>query len=164
MTSVTRFLKQIGPSNQFVPVSNLTTLSLFAWEFVPTQGQVGYVGDHASGYFIQASDALQAAIKNIQSLAQNPLAVLPVLRDMGKTNFAQVQIGGVLQPTAAAFRQVQLLLPQPISYPPGFIGGVNGNTFGMVGGSPDLYTPYMSFWIPITLTGGVFGSPIAGVF
>jgi hypothetical protein len=157
MSSVFSVVKQISPDDQYIGVPNLSQLASQACEFVPASSNLNY----PPGYVMAASAALRAAI---QTVTVGYSQQVPVLRDMGKTIFAPT-VTSSLVPTGnfASFRQVQLLLPQPIKYPQGFIGGVGGNAFGVVGGNPDLYTAYLTFYIP-TVVGGVFSEPVNGTF
>jgi hypothetical protein len=77
------------------------------------------------------------------------------------------QTGGYIAPTTNSataswgyFRQVQLLAPGLITQGPGFMGGLSGNTFGVLGaaGTPDVYTNYLVFYIPVSVA-GVSGAP-----
>jgi uncharacterized repeat protein (TIGR02543 family) len=157
MSSILRYPKQIGPSDQYIAISNLQTLAAKACEFISTNP--AYVGN-SKGFIIPATPQLFGAIENFNSDS----ALVPVLRDMGKQVFAPMATslsnGFAGQVTGSGyFEEVQLLLPKPIVYPPGFIGGPSGNAFGVVGSSPDLYTPYLTFYLPKTL-GGTLGIPI----
>jgi hypothetical protein len=54
------------------------------------------------------------------------------------------------------FRQVQLLKPTALTYSQGSIGGVSGNTFGVLGAAapnPDAYTNYLTFYISVAVAG-----------
>jgi uncharacterized repeat protein (TIGR02543 family) len=158
MSSILRYPKQIGPSNQYIAIPNLQTLAAKACEFISSNP--AYVGN-SKGFIIPATPQLFGAIENFNS---DP-ALVPVLRDMGKQVFAPMATslsnGFAGQVTGSGyFEEVQLLLPKPIVYPQGFIGGPNGNAFGIVGSSPDSYTPYLTFYLPKTL-GGILGIPVA---
>jgi hypothetical protein len=160
MSSVTRFLRQIPTGMQYYAAPALATLAGAACEFVPTAAN--YVGNYPPGYVAPASAALQAAIQTIT--VGLPAGSLPIIRDMGKTVFAETassvanaQVGTGLG-VKGSFRQVQLLLPQPITNTQGFIGGVNGNVGGVYGGSPDAYSPYLTFYLPETVC-GILASP-----
>jgi hypothetical protein len=160
MSSVTRFLKQVSPSEQFIAApAALATLAGQACEFIPSSANV--VGNYPPGYIIAAEASTQAAI---QAITSGRAQTLCVLRDMGKVVFAPLASSlanaqaGVSSGTSGYFRQVQLLLPQPISNSQGFIGGANGHLFGNQGGAAAVYDPYMTFYLPVVV-GGVLASP-----
>lgn len=158
MSSVTRFLRQI-PTGQsvylqgtVVNVNDLAAIANAAVEFIPTSGN--YVGNYPPGVVVAASAALKAAIQTADAgLAQST----PVIRDLGKTIFAPVYNGtpaatGTASGNSGFFRQVQLLIPQAIGSQ-GFIGGAQGSVFGVVGGSPDAYSSYLTFYLPTAVAG-----------
>uniref|UniRef100_A0A6C0KVK8 Uncharacterized protein n=1 Tax=viral metagenome TaxID=1070528 RepID=A0A6C0KVK8_9ZZZZ len=159
MSSVTRFLKQVSPSEQYIAAPALATLAGQACEFVPSSANV--VGNYPPGYIIAAEASTQAAI---QAITAGRSQTLCVLRDMGKVVYAPLASSlanaqaGVSSGTSGYFRQVQLLLPQPIVSSQGFIGGVNGNLFGNQGGAAAVYDAYMTFYLPVVI-GGVLASP-----
>jgi hypothetical protein len=158
MSSVTRFIRQIPVSTTYYNASGvLASPSTLVFEFVPSSSN--YVGnypngfpDQTGGYMQTASVALQAAIAQAVATVSGGANGL-VLRDMGKTIFAPTTNSATA--SWGYFRQVQLLNPQLITQGPGFIGGVTGNTFGVLGaaGTPDLYTNYMTFYIPVSVAG-----------
>lgn len=151
MSSVTRFIRQIPVSTTYYHAAGvLASPSTLAFEFVPTAAN--YVGNYPPGYVQTASVALQTAIA--QAVNANPQGVNGfVLRDMGKTIFA----GNAVVPTSSGYyRQVQLLSrASAVSATQGFIGGLAGNTFGVLGdnNTPDVYTDFMTFYIPVTVAG-----------
>ena len=172
MSSVTRFLRQI-PTGLAVfnqggtAASDLTAIANAACEFIPTGSN--YVGNYPPGYVIKATAAVQAAILLANS---GYTQTFPIVRDMGKTIFAQISNSTTATPAAAAagatvnygyFRQIQVLVPQPINSNQGFIGGPNGNVFGVVGGSPDSYSQYLTVYVP-TSVAGVFATQTANGF
>jgi hypothetical protein len=151
MSSVTRFLRQIPTG---IGQLNDATLGS-AVDFVPTSGN--YVGNYPPGFMVLAT---QTGLSNIlTAYAQNGIA-----RDMGKTIFAPYATGGLISNGNAGnfasygyFRQYQLIVPTPISVTQGFLGGVGGNNFGVVGPAaatvPGTST-YVTFYLP-TLVAGV---------
>jgi hypothetical protein len=165
MSSVTRFIRQIPQSTTYYNASVVAASpATLAFEFVPSSSN--YVGNYPAGFnnptggYVApcgAGSALETAI-----LAAGSTAEL-VLRDMGKTIFAPVTAAVGTPATATSnwgyFRQVQLLKPSLITQGPGFMGGVNGNTFGVLGAAqtPDPYTNYLTFYIPVSI-GGVTGA------
>jgi hypothetical protein len=185
MSSVTRFLRQIPVSTTYYSAQPLgTTLdeNTTNWPFYQFQpSSSNYVGNYPTGYnnptggiVTQITNAntpeMVLALQEAYDAASTGNYAL-ILRDMGKTIFAPQSL------TANAnwgyFRQVQLLGvgPQAITQGPGFMGGINGNTFGVLGAAntPDVNTDYMTFYIPVTIGGvGVLGGqgsifvPIAG--
>ena len=161
MSSVQRFLKQHAPSQQFFSAPATGVLNAAAvYEFVPTSTNV--VGNYPPGYVQLITGAVATAIAAQNNGVNAPNGV--VLRDMGKTIFAPIDSAtGVM----GHFRQVQLLAPKAVSASQGFIGGVAGNTFGVLGvpagsgATTDAYTSYLTFYIPVTV-GGVMSGPASG--
>ena len=153
MSSVTRFIRQVQVSttyyNAAVVVASPSTL---VFEFVPSASN--YVGNYpvaggvTGGYVQAASLALQTAINAAVNVSG---AGNLVLRDLGKTIFAATSAGT----NFAYYRQVQLLAPSQITSTQGFIGGISGSTFGVLGGAniPDNYTDFLTFYIPVTVAG-----------
>jgi hypothetical protein len=152
MSSVTRFIKQIQPSEQYLNTSSLLNLSASACEFVPAAGNVP--GNYSPGFMVVAPAALIAAIANAAAVANVAVGGV-VLRDMGKTVYAQITNS---TGNFGYFRQVQLLAPQPLTLTQGSIGGVAGNSFGVLFGSPDAYSPYLTFYLP-TVVKAILASP-----
>jgi hypothetical protein len=154
MSSVTRFLKQVNPAASLLSIGNLvSSSSTVVYEFVPSSGNV--VGNYPPGYVITASAALQAVLATV---AATPASQC-VVRDMGKTILAPI---GSLTGALGRFRQVQVLLPSTVSATQGFIGGIGGNTFGVLGAAshPDAYSNYMTLYIA-TPVAGVLGGPLS---
>jgi hypothetical protein len=162
MSSVTRFIRQIPLATTYYNAQEIVASpSTTVFEFAPSSSN--YVGNYPSpypnqtgGYMIAASAALQAAIA--QAAAANSAGAGLVLRDMGKTIFAPTTNSATA--SWGYFRQVQLLAPGLITQGPGFMGGLSGNTFGVLGaaGTPDVYTNYLVFYIPVSVA-GVSGAP-----
>lgn len=141
MSSVTRFLTQVNSSATIFGAGNTTlTPATAAYEFVPASGNV--VGNYPPGY-VQLLPASVSALLNANALGA-------VLRDMGKTIYAGI---GATPTAYGRFRQVQLLVPFVGNN--NFIGGTNGSTSGVIGGPAigDVYTNYMTFYIPIVSNG-----------
>jgi hypothetical protein len=155
MSSVTRFIRQIPVATTYYDAAIIVAnASTHAFEFVPTSGN--YVGNYPPG-FVQNSASLDAAIVDASNNNNNEV----LLRDMGKTIYAEAFDSNATSLNKGYFRQVQLIAPKPISASQGFLGGPNGSTFGVIGGplNPNNYTNYLTFYIPVTI-GGV-GLPIA---
>ncbi len=155
MSSVQRFLKQVAPSNAFVGAGALATLRDTAHMLVPTSANVVANYPSSGGALVEASDDLKNAI--MQVLANTPSPVYAVvLRDMGKTVFgptassAANAANGVYQSTYGYFRQVQLLTPLATNATQ--VGGSTGSAFGVLGSSP-LYSPYLTFYLPVPVAG-----------
>ena len=145
MSSVTRFIRQVPVSTTYYnAVTILGATSTMVFEFVPSAANI--VGNYPPGYVQAASAALQAAIA--QAVNAHTAANL-VLRDMGKTIYAQYGTGIASDPSAY-FRQVQLLQPSGITAAQGFAG-----SFGVLGGEniPDAYTDFLTFYIPVAVAG-----------
>lgn len=145
MSSVTRFLTQVNTSATIFSAGNaLASPATAAYEFVPASGNT--VGNYPPGY-----------VQLLPLSVSVPLAALSgaVLRDMGKTIYANVYAAGV--PTAAygRFRQVQVLVPSVGNN--NFIGGTTGSTSGVIGGPGigDAYTNYTTIYLPIVQNGMV---------
>jgi len=127
MSSVTRFLKQHAPAIQYLSVP--ASVANVAYEFVPTGTNV--VGNYPPGYvqLVPSGGAVALALAAQGSAGNAPNGL--VLRDMGKTIYAPLGNNGT---TYGRYRQVQLLAPQVINMAGnGFVGGVAGNTFGVLG-------------------------------
>jgi hypothetical protein len=168
MTSVTRFIRQVPVSTTYysVPTGFLASPSAGVYEFQPVSSNV--VGNYPPGYMTAATTVLSAALA-----AAGSTSTL-VLRDMGKTVYTGVSSdSGVTFPSGFGwFRQVQLLKPAAITSAQGFIGGTNGNTFGVLGGNnlPDTNSDFFTFYIAVPLGGTLGGTlgltaapaPIAG--
>ena len=163
MSSVTRFLRQIPVGQSVYGGNNYAQIAAAALEFVPSGSN--YVGNYPPGVVIR-STALTAAVgAAIAGYNGN----IPVIRDLGKTIFCPTNnatsAAGVATGTTSTnngyFRQVQLLQPQVINSSQGFIGGTNGSVFGVVGGTPDTYTPYLTFYVPTTVAGVLLASTSA---
>lgn len=161
MSSVTRFLRQIPTGLELYGNNSLAQIAASALEFIPGSGN--YVGNYPPGFIIPAQAATVAAITNAAAgLTQQ----LPIVRDMGKTIFAQVATSlanaqaGTGNGTFGYFRQIQVLLPQPITLSQGFLGGLSGSVFGVVGGSPTTTAQYLTIYVP-TSAAGVYN--LAGV-
>ena len=141
MSSVTRFIRQVQ-TPYFSATTVQGTPASYAYEFQASAANV--VGNYPPGFMTTASAALQAAI--------TAAGANSVLRDMGKTVQAPV---GSLTGNTGFFRQVQLLAPTEVTAAQGYTGGLAGNNFGVLGAAntPDSYTDYLVFYIPITVGG-----------
>ena len=142
MSSVTRFIRQVPVSTTYYnAVTILGATSTMVFELVPSAANI--VGNYPPGYVQAASAALQAALA--QAVNAHTAANL-VLRDMGKTIYAQYGTGIAADPSAY-FRQVQLLQPSGITSA--------AQTFGVLGGQsiPDAYTDFLTFYIPVAVAG-----------
>lgn len=139
MSSVTRFIRQVPVSASYYnAVTILGATSTMVFELVPSASNI--VANYPPGYVQVASAALQAAIALEVTL--NGIGNL-VLRDMGKTIYAQYGTGAASDPSAY-FRQVQLIRPSS-----------GDQTFGVLGAqnSPDAYTDFLTFYIPVAVAG-----------
>lgn len=157
MSSVTRFIRQIpAEASRYSAATVATNPSTMVYELVPDAANVtgNYVGN---GYVQLASTALVLAIQQAVNAAGG--AGNLVLRDMGKTILAPV---AGLSGNKGYFRHVQLIAPAALNNAQGFNGGSNGSAFGVLGAAntPDAYTDYLSFYIPVSI-GGVNYGPIA---
>lgn len=153
MSSVTRFLRQIPTGLTYVNPDSLTSSAL---DFVPTAGN--YVGNYPPGYMVSAAaTGLQTALSNAKQVAGGQFLV----RDMGKTIFAPFNSA---TGDMGYFREYQLLVVSPIGATQGFLGGVGGNNFGVVGPAnataPGTST-YCTFYLPVAV-GGV-GTPASAL-
>jgi hypothetical protein len=138
MSSVTRFIRQVPVSTTYYnAVTILGATSTMVFELVPSASNI--VANYPPGYVQAASAALQASLS--EAVAAHTAANL-VLRDMGKTIFAPV---GSLSGDSAYFRQVQLIRPSSGA----------AQTFGVLGAqnSPDAYTDFLTFYIPVAVAG-----------
>lgn len=140
MSSVTRFIRQVPVSASYYnAVTILGATSTMVFELVPSASNI--VANYPPGHVQVASAALQAAIALEVTLHG---AGNLVLRDMGKTIYAQYGTGIASDPSAY-FRQVQLLHPSSDA----------AQTFGVLGAqnSPDAYTDFLTFYIPVAVAG-----------
>lgn len=150
MSSVTRFIRQIPLSTTYYNAATVVaTPGTYVYEFVPTAAN--YVGNYPPGYMQTSTASLTAAIGQAVAAATASSTGL-VLRDMGKTIFAATSSAAT---SFGYFRQVQLLNPEAISSTQGFIGGLAGSTFGVLGANntPNAYTDFMTFYIPVAVAG-----------
>lgn len=156
MSSVTRFIRQIpAEASRYSAATVAANPSTMVYEFVPDASNT--TGNYPPGYVQLASAPLILAVQQAVNAAGAASSL--VLRDMGKTILAPV---GSASGNKGYFRQVQLIAPAALSASQGFNGGSNGSTFGVLGASntPDAYTDYLSFFIPVGLNGINYG-PIA---
>lgn len=153
MSSVTRFIRQISPeASRYSAATVAANPATMVYELVPSASNV--VGNYPPGFVQLASAPLILAIQ--QAVAAAGSASNLVLRDLGKTILASV---GSASGNQGFFRQVQLIAPAALSASQGFNGGLNGSSFGVLGAAnvPDVYTDYMSFYIPVSVAGVNFG-------
>lgn len=156
MSSVTRFIRQIpAHASHLNAASVAASPATMVYEFVPSASNI--VGNYMPGFVQLASAPLILAVQEAVNAAG--AAGNLVLRDMGKTILAPV---GSASGNQGYFRQVQLLRPAALSASQGFNGGSSGSSFGVLGAAntPDAYTDYLSFFIPVGLNGINYG-PIA---
>lgn len=143
MSSVTSFIKQVPAASQYFSAASLSATTMY--QLTPSASNV--VGNYPPGTLT----ALGVALPDNA-----------VCRDMGKTIFAGITVGVTPPTTYGYFRQVQILVPGPITAAQGFIGGSLGNTFGVIGNSttPTSVTDYWTVYIPITVAGVSVATPI----
>jgi hypothetical protein len=142
MSSVTRFIRQVPVSTTYYnAVAVLGATSTMVFELVPSASNI--VANYPPGYVKAAGPELIAALAD--AVTAHTAANL-VLRDMGKTIYAQYGTGLASDPSAY-FRQVQLLRPSGIS--------ASAQAFGVLGGQniPDAYTDFLTFYIPVAVAG-----------
>jgi hypothetical protein len=142
MSSVTRFIRQVPVSTTYYnAVAVLGATSTMVFELVPSASNI--VANYPPGYVKAAGPELIAALAD--AVTAHTAANL-VLRDMGKTIYAQYGTGIASDPSAY-FRQVQLLRPSGIS--------TAAQAFGVLGGQniPDAYTDFLTFYIPVAVAG-----------
>jgi hypothetical protein len=156
MSSVTRFIRQISPeASRFSAATVAANPNTMVYELVPDASNI--VGNYPPGYVQLASAPLILAVQQAAAAAGG--AGNLVLRDMGKTILAPV---ANLSGNKGYFRHVQLIAPAALNNAQGFNGGSNGSAFGVLGAAntPDAYTDYLSFYIPVGINGVNYG-PIA---
>jgi len=161
MSSVTRFIRQVPLSTTYYSVNAAVLAGTNLYEFQPTAAN--YVGNYPPGFMVVASSGA-----NLACLTTAGTDVTLVLRDMGKTIYAQITNSSG---NGGWFRQVQVLKPTAITAAQGFIGGTSGQNFGVLGAAsvPTSNTEYFTFYIAVPV-GGVLPaafvtgalSPIAG--
>jgi hypothetical protein len=135
MSSVTRFIRQVGPSGKFLNAAVIAAApATYCYEFTPASGNV--VGNYPPGFMNAAGSPLQASISQIANNAGGVANL--IIRDMGKTVKAQItNASGAI----GFFRQVQLVYPQPLGF---------NSTNGVYG---DAATHFLSFYVPIVIDG-----------
>lgn len=154
MSSVQRFLRQVPTGQALYSNNQLADIASAACEFIPTSDN--YVGNYPPGFVIPAQAATVAAIK---TAAVGLSSSLPLVRDMGKTIFAPTATSlanaqaGTGDGNNGYFRQVQVLVPQAINSTQGYMGGVSGSVFGVVGGSPTSTSSYLTVYVPAAVAG-----------
>jgi hypothetical protein len=154
MSSVTRFIRQVPNSTTYYSVNASVLLGANLYEFQPSAAN--YVGNYPPGFMVVAS----GVAADVASLVEAGTVLTLVLRDMGKTIFAQItNSSGV----AGWFRQVQVLKPTGITAAQGFIGGTAGQTFGVLGAAsvPNGNTDYFTFYVAVPV-GGVLPAAFVG--
>lgn len=168
MSSVTRFIRQIPLSTTYYSaVGVVADPGSYVYEFYPSSSN--FVGNYPSGYNNPTGGYVEAVTNGgrlytaIQQAASVEGADALVLRDMGKTIFAPIDTGSGVSATSSwgYFRQVQLLRPGVVTQGPGFMGGMSGSTFGVLGApqTPTPWTSYLVFYIPVGVA-GVTGAPV----
>lgn len=155
MSSVTRFIRQVPLATSYYNVSSAVLAGTNVYEFQPTAAN--YVGNYPPGYMAVAS----GVAADLACLTTAGATTNLVLRDMGKTIFAQI---GSSSGDAGWFRQVQVLKPTGITAAQGFIGGTSGQTFGVLGANtvPNSNTQYFTFYIAVPV-GGVLAGVLSGL-
>lgn len=155
------YFRQICVANTYYNAQDVLTAPYsFIYEFIPT-GNCN--GNYPPGYMQLASPALIAAIQEIiaSAGAQGDQACF-VLRDMGKTIYAATS--SATDAPFAYFRMVQMICPQPIPLLNIYnnqLGGPGGSTYGIFGApaTPDSYTNYTTFYIPVVVGGVGISAP-----
>lgn len=137
MSSVTRFMKQVAPSNTYYNVNSAVLAGTNLYELVPSARNV--VANYPPGYV----QLMSGGSLPTQLAAQGDATNL-VLRDMGKTIYAPV---ASLSGNAGYFRQVQLMKPGVLS------------SAGVLGAAavPDAYSPYFTCYIAVPMNGVLAG-------
>jgi hypothetical protein len=120
------------------------------YEFIPT-GICN--GNYPPGYMQLASLALITAIQQIVASKGGPDCF--TLRDMGKTIYAATSSSNA---SFSYFRMVQLICPTFIEAQSIYnnqLGGPGGSGYGIFGApaTPDAYTNYTTFYIPVVVGG-----------
>ena len=148
------YYRQISVTNIYYNVLNiLVNANTLIYEFVPISGELFCNLNYPPGYMQLASSTLLAAIG--QTVASQGGIDCFVLRDMGKTIYAATSADAT---SFSYFRMVQLVCPPAI---PAFgiynnqLGGPSGSGYGIFGApnTPDAYTNYTTFYIPVTVGG-----------
>lgn len=142
MSSVTSFIKQVPAASQYFSAASLANTNVY--ELVPASSNV--VGNYPPGY--------------VQLVSAFSLPSGSVCRDMGKTIFSAIGSAGA---DFGRFRQIQILVPGPITATQGYIGGTSGSAFGVIGSSttPDSRTGYFTVYIPVVTAGIAVATGIA---
>ena len=138
MSSVQRFLKQIPADKSQYAFNAAGVPNLY--ELVPGAGNV--VGNYPGSVgYVQALNSANGTGLLIAGLGANV-----VVRDMGKTIRAPIA-----SPTGAIgyFRQIQFLLPGPLT---SVVGGVGAPSFGVTGGQAAA-SNYLTVYAPVAVGG-----------
>ena len=149
MSSVTRFIRQVTPGVNVIALPSSIT---YIYEFVPTT--TNYVGNYTPGAMIQANAVNTPVLYgSLTGYATAPyggtgqaLTSGWIARDMGKTIKASVSTSesnplgtGLVADSEQHFRQIQLLKPTTA-------------TFGVQGQASAGYTPYLTVYVPVSVT------------
>jgi hypothetical protein len=158
MSSISRYARQIPTGGEYLTFNPLNPPSInLVFDFIPTDGNL--TGNYPPGYAVPASQT--GLLATLQAAFSGQLNKL-IYRDAGKT--IRTRFATTLNPTTyvgvSYFREYQVLLIDPITEPPGFLGGSTGSTFGVVGqattsdGSPLVYATFYAP-VPVGGAGGV---------
>jgi hypothetical protein len=167
-------MSSIGSAPRQIPIglsaypqyqSTGTSIANAAYVFIPDSGN--YVGNYPPGFVVPANSPDTQSIYDSLVRLDTVAAGLPsnlnnnlnsdqgtfILRDTGKTIYAPIYKNFSSDTGKKAyFREVQVLIPQPIVSSQGFLGGVNGNVFGVYGSSPQ-YALYATIYLPTNVAG-----------
>jgi len=152
------YYRQICVSNTYYNAGGILDSSgafigSLIYEFIPMPiGDCN--GNYPPGYMQLASLALITAIQEI--VASKGGASCFILRDMGKTIYAANS--SATDAPFAYFRMVQLICPTFIDATSIYnnqLGGPGGSGYGIFGApaTPDAYTNYTTFYIPVVVGG-----------
>jgi hypothetical protein len=133
MSSVTSFIRQIPLATTYYTCVSGTQPF---FDFYPTT--TNYVGNYPPGFMVA------------NSLNIGTLGAGAILRDMGKT--IKADVSGALG-SFGYFREVQVLVPT--TFAEGCLGGISGNTGGVIGSPsvPTTYSPYYTLYVRTTVAG-----------
>jgi hypothetical protein len=149
------YFRQICVANTYYnPLYIYANSATLIYEFIPIPTGICN-RNYPPGYMTLSSTALITAINQIVASKGGPSCF--VLRDMGKTIYAATSAAA--DASFAYFRMVQLVCPSAIPFGGVYnnqLGGPGGSGYGIFGSSatPDIYTNYTTFYIPV-IVGGV---------
>jgi hypothetical protein len=155
MTSVQSFLRQRVTGSTILAGPTPTGTDVY---FTFVAGSGNYVGNYPPGSMVDATSNVAGLLTAVTGAA-----VVPLMRDMGKTVKASV-VASTFVGTPGFFREVQVLVPSIVasatsSSANGVIGQLPGSLPAPGGNAGDA--GYATFYIPIVVSGVVASTAAA---